>query len=318
MKRFTVILMILAFSSSVPITAFASDASTAQVDILYIDKEPQAVTSISDDVPVSSDSPVENDTYMEEPEGNGTLYPADGQYSNISELYEYWEQNGYPDYVGGVFSTDGGMNNLTVLIVNGEESKAEQIRNLLVDDSGVSFGTAMFSYNEMKAANDEIVANYLGSDNKVYSVGIGWISKDGVATGFGESGKESRVVVSVDKSVLTEYEDKFYKLYGDMVVVEEGGAAILENAENIKNISSPSNVWQLPLVISLTIIIVAGILFFNRTRFIPAMQTTKGAVVTQSAPASRKQVIDAIKNGEAVPKDEVFNTILCKIGKDDG
>lgn len=235
----------------------------------------------------------------------------EGEYSDIEELYQYWEMNGYPDYAGGVFSDSDSIGHLTVLLVNDDGTIADQIRDSLVDDSGVSFGKAEFSYNALKEASEDISANYMGSDEKIYSVGVGWTSADGVVTGFGESGKEFRVVVTVDESVLTEYEDKFHELYGDMVVVEAGGPFMpVEDA-------SAGNVWLLPLMIFIIMIAGAGILF-NRSRLIPAMQTTKGTVVAQSAPVSRKETITAVKNSEIAPSDKVFDSILRKIDKNDG
>lgn len=155
------------------------------------------------------------------------------QYSNVVELYEYWEANGYPDYIGGVFSTDGGMDSLTVLLVGGDDSIAEKIRDSLADDTGISFESALFSYNAMRAVQDEITANYMEGGGKIYRIGVGWTSIDGKVTGFGESRKEFRVVVSVDKSKVAEYTDIFYKIYGQMVVVEEGSAMSLDDSTDV-------------------------------------------------------------------------------------
>ncbi|KPU42460.1 hypothetical protein OXPF_42450 [Oxobacter pfennigii] len=309
MKRFIIILMTLACSLSVSVNAFAASKAPVQAQdgILYIDKAPKADTPVSDDMPAYLNAP-DKGTYREEPGNNESSRLPDGKYSNIVELFEYWEQKGYPDYVGGVVSTDGSMNNLTVLLVNDDGTKEEQIRALLADHSGVSFGTAAYSHNAMKAVSEEITANYMGSGNKVYSVGIGWTSADGKVTGFGESRKESRVVVSVDESVLTEYKNKFYKLYGDMVVVEAGGAPIL-----LDDSTAANNLWLSPLLISMIVIAGAGILFYNRIRLIPAIQTAKGTVVTQSAAVSTKETIAAIKDSEISPSDEVFKSILSKI-----
>ncbi|MDR1131318.1 MAG: hypothetical protein LBL15_02745 [Oscillospiraceae bacterium] len=234
---------------------------------------------------------------------------VDKKFSNVEELFEYWETNGYPDYVGSVYSTDGNMNNLTVLLVNDDGTKANEIRALLADDSGVSFGKAPFSHNAMETVKNEIISNHLGKDDKVYSVGIGWISADGVVIGFGESGKESRVVVFVDESISTDYANKFYELYGDIVVVAAGDAIVYQN----QNAVPDNNLWL--WLTFMVIISVAAILFFNRTRFVSAMQTNKGIIVTQSVPVSRKKTIEAIKNSEVTPSDEVFNSVLSQIDK---
>ncbi|MCL2323679.1 MAG: hypothetical protein FWC47_16430 [Oscillospiraceae bacterium] len=151
---------------------------------------------------------------------DNVLQDGNEKYSNMYYLYQHWEETGYPDYVGGVCSTDGGMDKLTVLLVDDDDNIKEQILSSLVDSSGVSFVKALYSYNAMKAVQDEIITKYLGKDDKFYGIGIGYTSIGGEVKGFGESGKELRVVVDVDESVKAEYTNKFHSLYGDMVVVE--------------------------------------------------------------------------------------------------
>lgn len=181
------------------------------------------------------------------------------QYSNVYKLYEYWEENGYPDYVGDVYSTDGGIDNLTILLVNDDGTYEDKIRASLIDDSGVSFGSAKYSHNELKSIQEEIVRNYMGSDKNVYGVGAGWTSVDGIVTGFGEEGNESRVVVGVDKSVIKEYTNIFNNLYGDRVVVEVSGPMVLDGDETPKN-----NSWMTLLFIF--VILICGIFIIQIKR----------------------------------------------------
>ena len=159
----------------------------------------------------------------------------DRQYYNMDELFQHWEDSGYPDYVGGVFSSDGSMNRLTVLLVEDDGSGENQIRASLANTYGLSFGTSKYSYNQLSAVNDEIVANYLISGSKVYGVGVGWASAEEEVNGFGKNGKEFRVVVTVDESVLTEYKEKFDLLYGDMVEVQAGSESVTLSTPTEKN-----------------------------------------------------------------------------------
>lgn len=161
--------------------------------------------------------------------GKKTPGRIDRQYYDMAELFQYWEDSGYPDYVGGVFSPSGSMSHLTVLLVEDDGSGENRIRASLVSTSGLSFGTAKYSYNELSAVNDEIVANHMVTGSKIYSVGVGWTSSGGEVAGFGKNGKEFRVVVTVDESVLTEYKVKFRLLYGDMVEVQAGSPLVLQN-----------------------------------------------------------------------------------------
>jgi len=146
----------------------------------------------------------------------------DRKYSNIEELFLYWEEYGYPDYVGGVYSPGGSMSCLTVLLVGDDGSAENLIRDCLTDTYGLSFGTSEYSYNELSEVNEKI-ADYMLTHDKIYSAGIGW----GSSGGYGADGKEFRVVVTVDESVLTEYNNKLRRQYGDVVEVEAGDPPIL-------------------------------------------------------------------------------------------
>ena len=139
-------------------------------------------------------------------------------YSDVVALFEDWEQNGYPADVAGVYSTDGSADHLTIqLIGDTDGSREREIRAMLADDSGVAFEAGTYSEQMLQEINEEIVAAYLnGTDSGVYGCGIGW-SNEG---GFGESGKESRVVVQVDRACYDELSQLFREKYGDAVYVE--------------------------------------------------------------------------------------------------
>ncbi len=245
-------------------------------------------------------------------DNNKSLSPDSGKYENIVALYEHWETNGYPDYVGLVFSTDGSENNLTVLLVGDDGTAENQIRSMLISDSGLSFGSAKYSYNELMAIAAEISSDYLGKNKLFYGLGVGWGGVGDGPPGFGDSGKEARVYVEVDKSIFAEYTKKFEKLYGDKVVVFESVAPVRDEAgakDKNANLS-----W---LLIPIVLLLGTGIVLALRTKLVPAMQTATGPVVTKTASVSKKQTIEAVKNSEVSPDAEVFDSILCKIDEED-
>ena len=194
------------------------------------------------------------------------------------------ESNGYPDYVGSVYSTDGSMDNLTIQLADDNGTKADEIRSMLADASGVTFGTAEFSYNELLKANNEILEKHMGKDPNIYSMGLGWGTVDGKTTGFAESKKEARVVLTVDESFAQEYANKFYNIYGDMVVVEAGGAVVPQ--DELATAPINSNSWIILITVCF-VAIATAVLFSNRRRFVPAMQTNSGTVVVSQANLQR-------------------------------
>jgi len=101
--------------------------------------------------------------------------PNNGKYSSMGALYQAWGgYEGYPDYICGVWSTDGGMTNMTVAVTKdeaGEKGKAE-ILSLLENPNTVTFTTQMYSYQELNAVNEEIVAQMFAGGLPINACGI--------------------------------------------------------------------------------------------------------------------------------------------------
>ena len=157
-------------------------------------------------------------------------------YSDIYALYESWEQNGYPDYVAGVYSTDGSYDNLTVQLVGDTDGTLEdQLRSQLERDDSLTVEPGSYSYNRLLEIQDEIVQEYmLQGDGTIVGCGVGWGS-DG---GFGPSGKESRVVVTVRPENLDTLKEEFQSSYGAAVVVEPGEAVDTDTAAPSETITT--------------------------------------------------------------------------------
>ncbi len=152
-------------------------------------------------------------------------------YADISALFQHWEQFGYPEDVAGVYSTDGSAEHLTVQLIGDEDGSREaEIRAMLDDDSKVSFEAGSYSHQHLLQVHQEITDGYMLEGSGIYACGIGW----GIDGGFGESGKESRVVVTVDEARLEEYTAALSDLYGDAVVLEAGGQPVLTMEEDLE------------------------------------------------------------------------------------
>ncbi len=312
MKRFIAILMTLACILSVPITAFATNEAPTreQENILYtdkepyyIDKEPQADTPISDNAPASSDAPVDEGTYKEEPNNNDTPRLSDGEagHGSIEAPDKYWAENGYPDDIsfayeaGGEVLEDGTkVSWWEIGIVNADDSRKQEIINMLSPDCRITFVDCQYSYSQRQAAYNEIQTS---EDDNIH--GAIMVLNSEV------------VMVKISEEHLKEYAAKFNRQYGSFVVVTDDLDATKETSK-VGSMDKGNSLW-IWTIFAISLIGAAFIVYSNRTRFIPAMQTTKGTVVTQSAPVSRKETIAAIKNREVAPSDKVFNSILRRI-----
>ena len=79
-------------------------------------------------------------------------------HSTAGDLFQQWESAGYPDYVTGVWSTDGSSYNLTVGLVEGTagETGKQEILNLVENDASITFTTQTHSHNYLMQIQEEL------------------------------------------------------------------------------------------------------------------------------------------------------------------
>ena len=85
--------------------------------------------------------------------------------------------------------------------------------------------TPKYSDDELYKIYDELIAEYMNDNDPdavfaVTGIGVGGAMINGELTGFGESGLEKRVVVTVRYQYYEEYKKKIEDKYGDAVYVE--------------------------------------------------------------------------------------------------
>ena len=139
----------------------------------------------------------------------------------------YPQSERYPDAVGGMYydsNIDGSNTGNCLLVVDPTPERVEELRAQY--GGHMTITPCKYSYTELMRVHYEIYTRMLDQNNKIYSAGVGWHSSDGVVTGFGESGKEFRLVVGVDESEFGRYSAEFAERYGDMVFVESSSGVM--------------------------------------------------------------------------------------------
>ena len=149
------------------------------------------------------------------------VFAAD-KYANADELYQAW-YNDLPDYITGVWSTDGSQYNLTFGIRADADVKAvkKEILALVKDDKSVSFAVQKYSHNELKAINDELLAYFPSPENDVdYGlVGMGvYVRENMVQVEILEAKKNDPVTVAFVKEITERYGDAVRIIYGENYV----------------------------------------------------------------------------------------------------
>lgn len=239
-------------------------------------------------------------------DGMGLGGMIDGKYATIGDLYQAWGgYEGYPDYVCGMWSTDGGMTSMTVAVTDDEagESGRQEILSLLADPNTVTFTTQKYSYRELQKVMDEITAQMDG-DSPI------------VACGVYEMENAVHVTVNENHQAAEETIARLTAQYGDLVVVEAGEMifSVLHCDTPLEQVAvdltaKPTIGNYLPLILLLTVLALAALtVAFKR----PARVTNTGKVITEGKP-TRAQVEAALSEHSETPPDRVEEQLKKKL-----
>lgn len=242
-----------------------------------------------------------------------TVYGSaeDGEMA-FEELYNDWEMNGYPDYVGHVIY-DSDEDQYVIGLVDPSEAEIDELESKLGDSPNLVLGEASYSYNELLSLQEKIWQE-IGDIEGIYGMGIGWTNIDGEVTGFGESGHEMRLVVSVDESVYDEISERLASEYGDMVYTELGAPPTLDTLET-EDASSNESIYL--TIITVLFLAMLGMYFIRRKTFIAVKESADGSQVIESKSLSRNDVISALKESGFKPRDDLYEDIEKKIKEEE-
>ena len=218
--------------------------------------------------------------------------PVDGKYSTMGVLYQAWGgYEGYPDYVCGAWSTDGGMDNLTVAVTDdkaGEQGR-EAILAQLQDHSSVTFTTQTYSYRQLQQVMDEIVSQ-MGGDSPI------------VACGIYEMDNNVHVTINEGHEQAQEIALELSQRYTDRVEVELGDLVIRTTLEELGKENPAAHLLPFALLL---MVVLTGLLLVKK---LPARVTNTGKVVAGSKP-SKDQVEAVVRESRETPPDRVEDRI---------
>lgn len=257
---------------------------TAAPDVLIIGGAPEGNTA--------PDSPV-----LDMPaDGTSTGDSVVGKYTTMGDLYQAWGgYEGYPDYICGVWSTDGGMSNMTVAVTKDEagERGKEEIISLLESPDSVTFTYQSYSYLELQEVNEAIVERMIAGDNAIVACGIYEM--------------ENKVHVSVLETAedAEETAQELVKTYGDKVTVELG--AMLFDTTTMEE-TYDRGVPGVLMVLAAAVVLI-GITVALK---LPARLTSAGKVITER-PMSRRQVTKLVAESTEIPSERIEEQIKQRL-----
>lgn len=223
---------------------------------------------------------------------------AEAQYSTAGDLYEAWCSN-LPDYICGVWSTDGGTTNLTFGIQNNASGNAgkQKILELIENDSSVTFVYQEFSRNYLLQMQKEI-DGYFEKDLGLISTGLDDINNC-IVLGI--------YIERKDNADTQNMIDEITAKYGKAVSVEYTDQLIFTVGENEPNYAWLALTKQPPMFMSMImmILLMIGVVFVIAIRRkMLILQTNHGTTVATTLPPSAKDVEDMVKQSNySVPSD---------------
>ena len=239
-----------------------------------------------------------------------------GIYENAGQLYEAWVSGDcVPDYITAVLSTDGGTDNLTFGLVEGEagEKGRQEILALIRDDSTVTIMYQTYSRNELYRIQDEIVDEYFGKDLGLVTAGVSEGTNKlllEVKTDYAENADTLEMI----QKVTEQYGDAVTFRFTDSEIQAVIGiqTAVPNTITVMADPKNPFNLFTFSLILCTMMLAVLVCLEMHRRRLIAA--TSNGTpVVLDSKPVCRREIEDTIRSTEVKPSKALQNRVMRSI-----
>lgn len=229
----------------------------------------------------------------------------EAQFSNAGELYEAWAEN-LPDYICGVWSTDGGTTNLTFGIQNTAAGNAgkQKMLDLIENDSSIAFVYQEYSRNYLLQIQREI-DEYMKLDLGLVSTGL-YDTRNCIELGILEDRKND----ADTQTMIKEITDK----YGNAVSVTYTDARFELTLGEEEN---PIAQHSLFLPVFLVAVAVLGMLFIVIQKRGVLLQTGNGTTMVSTTAPTGKEVEEMVMKSSYKTSSKLDKRIMNAINNND-
>ena len=229
----------------------------------------------------------------------------EAQYCNAGELYEAWAEN-LPDYICGVWSTDGGYSNLTFGIQDNEAGNAgkQKMLDLIENDSSITFVYQEYSRNYLLQIQREI-DEYMKLDLGLVSTGL-YDTRNCIELGILEDRKND----ADTQTMIKEITDK----YGNAVSVTYTDARFELTFGEEKD---PMAHYSLFLPVFLVVVAVLGMLFIVIPKRGVLLQTGNGTTMVSTTAPTGKEVEGMVMKSSYKTSSKLDKRIMNAINNND-
>ena len=253
-----------------------------------------------------------------------TAFAEDGGiYETARQLADAWHsQGGVPDYISGLWSTDGSRKNLTFGVVKGEAGEAgrQEILDLVKDDSTVTIVYQTYSRNYLWQIQNTIVHAYFEKGLGLVTAGVREHENKlylEVHTDFAENADTLAMIRQVTEqygeAVCFSYVDTYPQL-----VEYTGETPPLVPTRPVLGMMKPQNP-SFPFVLVVTFCVMVLSCFFLvdiRRRRILLLASDGTPVVVDERPASKKEIEETIRKAEVNPSAALDDRVMHSIQSD--
>jgi len=231
------------------------------------------------------------------------------QYNTAGDLYRAWYDN-MPDYVCGVWSTDGGMDNLTYAVQDTKAGNAgkDEILSLIRDDTTVSFVYQKYSRNRLMQIQDELF-EYMSLESGLIITALNEMDNC-VDIGIYKEKKDSPETIEMLKNLN--------KKYGDAIRIEYVGLIHTYDDVNFVDVTADSGVnsvvkFLVFVIVVLAVMLVASVWFIFRKRRYFVIQATNGENIASDAQPTAREVENMVRKTTLSPPENMYEKIIEKI-----
>ena len=241
----------------------------------------------------------------------------EGVYENAGQLYEMWmRQGGVPDYISGVWSTDGGYVNLTFGVVQGEagEKGRREIFALVKNDATVTIVYQTYSRNYLYQIQKEIEEAYFEKGLGLITAGVREQENKlcfEVHTDYADNAETQAMI----RDVIAQYGDAVYFSFTDAYIQYVSGTQPSTPTNPILAMVNPQNQMMsfgFAMVLC-AIVLVSFLLLQFQKRRVMALTANGSAVVMDEKPITKKEVEDAIRKSEIAPPESLDDRVAQSI-----
>ena len=240
-----------------------------------------------------------------------------GTYENAGQLYEAWmRQGGVPDYISGVWSTDGGTENLTFGVVKGEagEQGKQEILALVRDDSTVTIVYQTYSRNYLYRIQREVEDAYFDAGLGLVTAGVMEMENKlrfEVHTDFADNVDTQAMI----QQVTEQYGNAVYFSYVDTYPQFVVGTQPAPTAP-ILMMTNPQN-QVFPFVFVVFGVALVFLLFAEiQRRRVMAVAADGTPMVMDEKPISIREVEAAIRETDINPSESLDDRVMRSIMSD--